>query len=202
MTRSRLNTDSKVCMYLLTMSTTKTENIKEAMLDHRWIRSMQDELHQFQRLNIWELVPRTTDRNIISIKWLWKNKTDVENPVIRKKYRHVAKDYRQEEGIYFEESFALVARLERVYVSHPDGFVDPDIPDHVYKLKKAMYGLKQAPRAWYDKLSSFMIENHFIKGIVDPNLFTRLHGDDILLVQVYVDDIDAVGCNAKVLQPS
>ncbi|GKA03676.1 retrovirus-related pol polyprotein from transposon TNT 1-94 [Tanacetum coccineum] len=70
-----------------------------------------------------------------------------------------------------------------------DGFVDPNFPNHVYRLKKALYGLKQAPRAWYDKLSSFLIEHHFTKGIVDPTLFTRRHGDDILLVQIYVDDI-------------
>ncbi|GJX51613.1 retrovirus-related pol polyprotein from transposon TNT 1-94 [Tanacetum coccineum] len=78
---------------------------------------------------------------------------------------------------------------EEVYVSQPDRFVDPDFPDHVYRLKKALYGLKQAPRAWYDKLSSFIIEHHFTKGIVDSNLFTRRQWGDILLVQVYVDDI-------------
>ncbi|GJV89057.1 retrovirus-related pol polyprotein from transposon TNT 1-94 [Tanacetum coccineum] len=60
---------------------------------------------------------------------------------------------------------------------------------HVYRLKKALYGLKQTPRAWYDKLSSFLIQHGFTKGIVDPTFFTRLHGEDILLVQVYVDDI-------------
>ncbi|GJS40741.1 retrovirus-related pol polyprotein from transposon TNT 1-94 [Tanacetum coccineum] len=78
---------------------------------------------------------------------------------------------------------------EEVYFSQPDGFFDPDFPDHVYRLKKALYGLKRALRAWYDKLSSFLIEHHFTKGIVDPTLFTRRHGGDILLVQVYVDDI-------------
>ncbi|GKC95823.1 retrovirus-related pol polyprotein from transposon TNT 1-94, partial [Tanacetum coccineum] len=69
-----------------------------------------------------------------------------------------------------------------VYVSQPGGFVDPEFPDHVYRLKKALYGLKQALRAWYDKLSSFLIEHRFTKGVVDPNLFTRRHGGDILLV--------------------
>ncbi|GJS24227.1 retrovirus-related pol polyprotein from transposon TNT 1-94 [Tanacetum coccineum] len=78
---------------------------------------------------------------------------------------------------------------EEVFVYQPDGFVNPDFPNHVYRLKKAMYGLKQALRAWYGKLSSFLIEHHFIKGIVDPILFTKRHGDDILLVQIYVDDI-------------
>ncbi|GJV52802.1 retrovirus-related pol polyprotein from transposon TNT 1-94 [Tanacetum coccineum] len=78
---------------------------------------------------------------------------------------------------------------EEVYVSQLEGFIDPELPDHVYRLKKALYGLKQAPRAWYDKLSSFLIEHGFTKGIIDPTLFTRRHGEDILLVQVYADDI-------------
>ncbi|GJU28259.1 retrovirus-related pol polyprotein from transposon TNT 1-94 [Tanacetum coccineum] len=78
---------------------------------------------------------------------------------------------------------------EELFVSQPDGFVDPDFSNHVYRLKKALYSLKQAPRAWYDKLSLFLIEYHFTKGIVDPTLFTRRHRDDILIVQIYVDDI-------------
>ncbi|GJS35827.1 retrovirus-related pol polyprotein from transposon TNT 1-94 [Tanacetum coccineum] len=76
-----------------------------------------------------------------------------------------------------------------VYVSQPDGFLDQDNLNHVYKLKKALYGLKQAPRAWYDLLSSFLLSQIFSKGIVDPTLFTRKEGKDILLVQIYVDDI-------------
>nr|GEZ28169.1 copia protein [Tanacetum cinerariifolium] len=78
---------------------------------------------------------------------------------------------------------------EEVYVSQPDGFVDQDNPNHVYKLKKALYGLKQAPRAWYDMLSSFLISHDFSKGSVDPTLFIRRNGNDLLLVQIYVDDI-------------
>ncbi|GJY27473.1 retrovirus-related pol polyprotein from transposon TNT 1-94 [Tanacetum coccineum] len=78
---------------------------------------------------------------------------------------------------------------EGVFVRQPSGFVDPDFPNHVYRLKKALYGLKQVPRACYEKISSFLIEHHFSKGIVDPALFTRRHMDDILLVQIYVDNI-------------
>nr|GFA73609.1 retrovirus-related Pol polyprotein from transposon TNT 1-94 [Tanacetum cinerariifolium] len=78
---------------------------------------------------------------------------------------------------------------EDVNVSQPDGFVDPNNPNHVYKLKKALYGLKQAPRAWYDMLSSFLLSQDFFKGSVDPTLFIRKNGNDLLLVQIYVDDI-------------
>nr|GEX76891.1 retrovirus-related Pol polyprotein from transposon TNT 1-94 [Tanacetum cinerariifolium] len=89
---------------------------------------------------------------------------------------------------------------EEVYVSQPEGFVDPDHPTHVYRLNKALYGLKQAPRAWYDTLSRFLLDNKFFKGAVDPTLFTRKTGKHILLVQIYVDDIifastDPKACN-------
>ncbi|GJZ43394.1 retrovirus-related pol polyprotein from transposon TNT 1-94 [Tanacetum coccineum] len=78
---------------------------------------------------------------------------------------------------------------EEVYVAQPDGFVDPDHPDKVYHLRKALYGLKQAPRASYNELSNFLMSKGFTKGTIDPTLFTIRYGEDILLVQIYVDDI-------------
>ncbi|GJQ94360.1 retrovirus-related pol polyprotein from transposon TNT 1-94 [Tanacetum coccineum] len=114
MTRHRLQTDPEVCMYALTVSTIEPNNIKEAMSDHSWIKSMQDELHQFEILDVWELVPRPAGKNIIAVKWLWKNKSDAENIVIQNKSRLVAKGYKQEEGIDFEESCAPVSSLEAV----------------------------------------------------------------------------------------
>ncbi|GJX17723.1 retrotransposon protein, putative, unclassified [Tanacetum coccineum] len=78
---------------------------------------------------------------------------------------------------------------EEVYVAQPDGFVDPDHPEKVYRLRKALYGSKQAPRAWYDELSNFLMSKGFTKGTIDPTLFTIRYGEDILLVQIYVDDI-------------
>ncbi|GKE56320.1 retrovirus-related pol polyprotein from transposon TNT 1-94, partial [Tanacetum coccineum] len=78
---------------------------------------------------------------------------------------------------------------EEVYVSQLDGFVDPNNPNCMYRLKKALYGLKQAPRAWYDLLSSFLLSQGFSKGMVNPTLFISRKGKDILLVQIYIDDI-------------
>ncbi|GJR06719.1 retrovirus-related pol polyprotein from transposon TNT 1-94 [Tanacetum coccineum] len=78
---------------------------------------------------------------------------------------------------------------EDVYVCQPKGFINADHPSHVYKLKKALYGLKKAPKAWYDELSTFLLQNHFFKGTIDSTLFIRRFDDDILVVHVYVDDI-------------
>ncbi|GJT28759.1 retrovirus-related pol polyprotein from transposon TNT 1-94 [Tanacetum coccineum] len=107
-------------------------------------------------------------------------KKDEFRGVLKNKARLVAKGYHQEEGIDFEESFAPVARIEAI---HQDNL------NHVYRLKKALYGLKQATRVWYDMLSSFILSQEFSKGAVDPTLFTMKTGHNILLVQIYVDDI-------------
>nr|GEW22807.1 retrovirus-related Pol polyprotein from transposon TNT 1-94 [Tanacetum cinerariifolium] len=183
--------------------------------------AMQEKLNEFERLEVWELVPRPDQVMMITLKWIFKVKLNELGGILKNKTRLVVRGYRQEEGIDFEESFAPVARLEairiflayaahknmvvykmdvkttflngnlqeEVYVSQPDEFVDPDNPNHVYKLKKALYGLKQAPRAWYDMLSLFLLSQGFSKGSVDPTLFIRRNGNDLLLVQIYVDDI-------------
>ncbi|GJV30421.1 ribonuclease H-like domain-containing protein [Tanacetum coccineum] len=78
---------------------------------------------------------------------------------------------------------------EEVYVSQPPGFVDPEFPNRVYKVEKALYGLHQAPRAWYETLSNYLLENGFRRGTIDKTLFIKEIKNDILLVQVYVDDI-------------
>nr|GEZ56250.1 hypothetical protein [Tanacetum cinerariifolium] len=221
LTRNQLRSDGDMCMYALFVSTMEPKNVKEAMTDPAWIDSMQEELLQFKRLDVWVLGPALDNISPLTLKWLFKNKHDKEQTVIQNKSRLVMRGYRQEEGINFEESFAPVVRMEAiriflayaahksftvfqmdvktaflhgslkedVYVCQPEGFIDADHPSHVYKLKKALYGLKQAPRAWYDELSTFLLQNHFFKGTIDPTLFIRRFHDEILVVQVYVDDI-------------
>nr|GEV57884.1 retrovirus-related Pol polyprotein from transposon TNT 1-94 [Tanacetum cinerariifolium] len=199
-TRHQLESDGEMCMFALIVSRTEPKNIKEALADSAWIESMQEELYQFDRLDVWELFDRP-----------------------------LSKGYAQKEGVNFEESFAPVARLEavrlfivyaahksftvyqmdvktaflygplkeEVYVNQPDGFVDPYHPDKLYRLKKALYGLKQAPRAWYDELSKFLVSKGFSKGFIDPTLFITKYEEDILLVQIYVDDIIFGSTNSK-----
>nr|GFA09847.1 retrotransposon protein, putative, unclassified [Tanacetum cinerariifolium] len=178
------------------------------------IEEMQEELNEFERLEVWELIPRPDKVMVITLKWIYKVKLDELGGILKNKALLVARGYRQEEGIDFEDSFAPVTRLEairiflayaahkkmvvyqmdvktmflngnlreEVYVSQLDGFVDPDNPNHVYKLKKALYGLKQAPHAWYDMLSSFLLSQDFSKGSVDPTLFIHRNRNNLLLI--------------------
>nr|GEU74507.1 hypothetical protein [Tanacetum cinerariifolium] len=178
-TQLQLHEQALFCYYDPFMTSVEPKTYKEALTQSCWIEAMQEDLNEFERLEA----------------------------------RLVARRYRQEEGIDFEESFAPVARLEairiflahathknmvvyqmdvkttflngnlreEVYVSPPNGFVDQDNLNHVYKLKKALYGLKQAPHAWYDMLSSFLISQDFSKGSFDPTLFIRRNGNDLLL---------------------
>ncbi|GJQ96821.1 retrovirus-related pol polyprotein from transposon TNT 1-94 [Tanacetum coccineum] len=113
----------------------------------------------------------------------------------KKKARLVAQGYTQEERIDYDEiglksAFHIGKIEEGVYMfSQPPGFEDPQFPDKVYKVEKALYGLHQAPRAWYETLSTYLLENGFRRGIIDKTLFIKKDKGDILLVQVYVDDI-------------
>ncbi|GKA47243.1 retrovirus-related pol polyprotein from transposon TNT 1-94 [Tanacetum coccineum] len=184
-TRKQLHTDAMWCYFDAFLTLVEPKNFKQAMIKPSWIDAMQIEIHEFKRLEVWELVPCLDNVFFIKFKWMYKAKTDESGEVVKNKARQVAQGFRQEEGIDFEESFASVARIEaiqEVYVSQPEGFVDQDNPSHVYKLKKALYGLKQAPHAWYDMLSSFLISQQFSKGAVDLTLFTRHAGNDLLLI--------------------
>ncbi|GKB01588.1 retrovirus-related pol polyprotein from transposon TNT 1-94 [Tanacetum coccineum] len=162
-TRRQLAADPEMCMFALTVSIVEPKNIKEAMADSAWIEAMQDELHQFDRLNVWELVDKPFGKMVIKlIVGMEETNTDED-----------------------QES---------------EGFVDPDHPEKVYLLRKALYGLKQAPRAWYDELSNFLMSKGFSKGTIDPTLFKIKYGEDILLVQIYVDDIIFGSTNPKYLK--
>nr|GFB80830.1 retrovirus-related Pol polyprotein from transposon TNT 1-94 [Tanacetum cinerariifolium] len=105
-----------MCMYTLTVSSMEPKNVKKAMTDPAWIESMQEELLQFKRLDVWVLVLAPYNITPLTLKWLFKNKHDEEQMVIRNKSRLVVRGYRQEEGIDFEESFALVARMEAIRI--------------------------------------------------------------------------------------
>nr|GEV37255.1 hypothetical protein [Tanacetum cinerariifolium] len=186
-TWSQLYEQSLFCYYDAFLTLVKPKMYKDALTQSCWIEAMQEELNEFERIEVWELVPRPDKVMVITLKWIYKVKLNELGGILKNKDRLVARGYRQEEGIDFEESFALVSRLEdiwiflayathknivvyqmdiktvflngnlreEVYVSQPNGFVDQDNPNHVYKLKKPLYG----------------------------------NDNDLLLVQIYVDDI-------------
>nr|GEY87795.1 hypothetical protein [Tanacetum cinerariifolium] len=143
---------------------------------------------------VWNLVNLPYGKRAIGIKCIYRNKKDERGIVVRNKARLVAQGYTQEEGIDYDEmdvkSAFLYGKIEdEVYVCQPLGFEDPEFPDKVYKVEKSLYGLHQALRAWYETLSTYLLENGFQRGQIDKTLFINRFKGDILLVQVYVDDI-------------
>ncbi|GJT39418.1 putative ribonuclease H-like domain-containing protein [Tanacetum coccineum] len=193
--------DYQNCLFACFLSQMEPKKVIQALEDPSWIEAMQEELLQFQLQKVWTLVNLPSGKKAIGTKWVFRNKKDERGIVVRNKARLVAQGYTQEEGIDYDEVFAPVARIEaisaflygtteeEVYVYQPPGFKDPQFPDKVYKVEKALYSLYQAPKAWYETLSTYLIENGFRRGTIDKTLFIKKEKCDILLVQVYVDDI-------------
>nr|GEU89669.1 retrovirus-related Pol polyprotein from transposon TNT 1-94 [Tanacetum cinerariifolium] len=194
-----LATDALWCLYSSVLLKVEPKNFKSAITEDCWFQAMQDEIHKFDRLQVWELVPQLDCVMIIALKWIYKESFE---PVARIEAIRIfiANAASKNMTIYqmdVKTAFLNDDLKEEVYVNQPEGFVDPDHPTHVYRLNKALYGLKQAPRAWYDTLSGFLLDNNFYKGAVDLTLFTRKTVKHILLVQIYVDDIFFASTNPK-----
>ncbi|GJU24404.1 putative ribonuclease H-like domain-containing protein [Tanacetum coccineum] len=178
--------DYQNCLFACFLSQKEPKKVIQALADPTWVEAI--------------------------TKWVFRNKKDERGIVVRNKARLVAQGYTQEEGITYDEVFALVARIEairlflacasfmgfivyqmdvksaflygtieeEVYVCQPPGFEDPHFLDKVYKVEKALYGLDQAPRAWYETLSTYLIENGFRRGTIDKTLFIKKDKGDIL----------------------
>lgn len=90
--------------------------------------------------------------------------------------------------------------MKKCLLKKPCDFSDPTYPDHVFKLRKALYSLKQAPRAWHERLTEFLVNNGYVRGVVDKTLFIRKQEGNLVVAQIYVDDIFFGGMSAKMVE--
>nr|GEW28798.1 putative ribonuclease H-like domain-containing protein [Tanacetum cinerariifolium] len=137
------------------------KRVHQALKDPSLIKAMQEELLQFKMQKVWVLVDLPYEKRAIGTKWVFRNKRD-------------------ERGIV--SAFLYETIEEEVYDCQPPGFEDPNYPDKVYKVVKALYGLHQAPRAWYETLANYILENGFQRGKIDQTLFIKRQKGDFLLV--------------------
>ncbi|GKF62223.1 retrovirus-related pol polyprotein from transposon TNT 1-94 [Tanacetum coccineum] len=165
-------------MFAFTVSTAEPKKIKEVMVDHAWIEKDED-----------NILIRNKAR-LVAKGYAQEEGIDFEEsfaPVARLEAVWIFVSYATHKSFLIYQmdvktDFLNGPLKEEVYVSQPEGFVDPDHPEKVYHLRKAVYGLKQALRAWYDELSNFLMSKGFTKGTIDPTLFMIRYGEDILLV--------------------
>lgn len=204
----------------------------QALKEKHWRDSMSKEYDSQIALRTWDLVPPSPSQNVIDTKWIYRIKLLADGTLDKYKSRFVARGFKQQQGIDFQETFSPVIKStttriilkvavsndwclrqldinnaflqgtlnEEVYVKQPPGFVDPDRPDYVCKLRKALYGLKQAPRAWYMELKGYLVSLGFKNSLADTSLFILQHDKLLVYVLVYVDDIIITGNNTKAVE--
>ncbi|GJS99215.1 putative ribonuclease H-like domain-containing protein [Tanacetum coccineum] len=164
-------------------------NKAKALEDPDWVDAMQEEMQQFINQQVWKLVPLPGHRQEEGIDY-----DEVFAPVARIEAIRLFLAFASYMGFLVYQLDVKSAFLygeieEEVYVTQPKGFEDPYFPKHVYRVVKALYGLHQAPRAWYARLSTFLLQHNYRRGTIDKTLFIKKDSRDIILVQVYVDDI-------------
>ncbi|GJW28550.1 putative ribonuclease H-like domain-containing protein [Tanacetum coccineum] len=194
------------CLFACFLSQHEPKKISEALEDESWVDAMQEELLQFEIQKVWILVDLPYGKKAIGTK----NKArlvaqghrqeegidydEVFAPVARLEAIRIFLAFASYMGFIVYQMDVKSAFLygkinEEVYVSQPPGFLDPKNHEKVYKVVKALYGLHQAPKEWYATLSTFLLKNGYRRGTIDKTLFLKKDKHDIILVQVYVDDI-------------
>ncbi|GJT65226.1 putative ribonuclease H-like domain-containing protein [Tanacetum coccineum] len=168
------NDVTKTCQNLAKI---KPTSIAKALSDSSWVEAMQEELLQFKLQQVWKLVDLPNGKRAIGTKWVFRNKKDERGIMIRNKARLVAQGHRQEKGIDYEEVFALVARIEAIRLQSLQGG------------QGTLCVASAQRKLWYETLANYLLGNGFKRGKIDQTLFIKKQKGDILLVQVYVDDI-------------
>nr|GEW77297.1 hypothetical protein [Tanacetum cinerariifolium] len=178
------NDDFHTCMFACFLSQEESKRVHQALKDLNWIKAMQKEILQFKMQKVWVLVDlpkgHTQEEGI--------DYEEVFAPVAKIEAIRLFLAYASFMGFMVyqmdvKSAFLYATIEEEVYVCQPPGFEDPDYPDKVYKVVKALYGSHQAPRAWYETLANYLLENGFHRGKIDQTLLIKKQKGDILLVQ-------------------
>nr|GEU86297.1 hypothetical protein [Tanacetum cinerariifolium] len=189
--------DFHTCMFSCFLSQEEPKRIHQALKDPSWIKAMQEELLQFKMQKDERGIVIRNKARLVAQGHKQEDGIDYEEvfaPVARIEAIRLFLAYASFMGFLVyqmdvKSAFPYDTIEEEVYVCQPRGFEDPDHHDKVYKVVKALYGLHQAPRAWYETLATYLLKNGFQKGTIDQTLFIKKKKRDILLVQIYVDDI-------------
>ncbi|GKE09978.1 retrovirus-related pol polyprotein from transposon TNT 1-94 [Tanacetum coccineum] len=177
------------CLFVDFISEEEPKKVSEALKHPSWVGAMKEELNQFDRSKVWtlaRLVVKATDKK--------KDYNETFALVARLEAIRIFLAFATYMNFIVYQmdvkSVFLNGKLkEEVYVKQPPGFESSEFPSHVCKLDKALYGLRQAPRAWYETLSTFLTEHKFVRGNIDNTLFVYKTQIDVIMVQIYVDDI-------------
>ncbi|GJY20318.1 putative ribonuclease H-like domain-containing protein [Tanacetum coccineum] len=184
-------TSAHECIFVDFLSEEEPKKVSEALQHPRWVDAMQDKLNQFDINKVWTLVPAPYGKTIIGSKWVFRNKRDETGIVIKNKARLVAQGYNQQEGIDYDETFAPIAKLKaiRIFLAFSTymNFI-------VYQMdvKSTFLNIKLKEEVYVKQPLGFEsneFPNHFARGKIDNNLFVYKTQTDVILVQLYVDDI-------------
>ncbi|RVW83707.1 Retrovirus-related Pol polyprotein from transposon RE1 [Vitis vinifera] len=187
-------TKKKTIFDLSAVKISEPYTLKQALKDPNWIQAMDLEIAALHRNQTWDLVEQPSEVNLIGCKWTF-------SPVVKAATIRiiliVALSFQWEiRQLNVHNAFLNGELEEQVYMSQPPGYLDTKFPTKVCRLKKALYGLKQAPRAWFQRLSSALIQWGFSNSRTDSSMFLHFGESTTLIVLVYVDDIIITGCSS------
>ncbi|GJZ58770.1 retrovirus-related pol polyprotein from transposon TNT 1-94 [Tanacetum coccineum] len=220
-TRRQLATDPEMCMFALTVSIVEPKNIKEAMADSAWIENVIKLKWLWKNKKDKDQTVFRNKARLVAKGYAQEEGIDFEEsfaPVARLEAVRIFVAYAAHKSFPIYQMDVKTAFLngplkEEVYVAQPDGFVDPDHPDKVYRLRKALYGLKQAPRAWYDELSKFLISKGFTKEaeyvalsascaqVMWMRIQLQDYGFNYNKIPLYCDSQLAIAIHSNIMQP-
>ncbi|KAG9444345.1 hypothetical protein H6P81_015685 [Aristolochia fimbriata] len=208
-TRGKRPHFAEMVQFVCYTSSLEPKKVEDALKDEYWIKAMQEELEQFERNEVWTLVPRPENANIIGTKWIFKNKTDESGNITKNKARLVSQGYTQVEGVDFDETFAPVARLESIrllilvasvlqlklhQMDVKSAFLNGYLSKEVYVEQPKGFSDPKYPDHVYRLSKDCMDSNKlreldFIRGGVDKTLFIKKKEQEVTIAQIYVDDI-------------